>query len=227
MSTPDVAASTGTCRMCGAKASTRCSRCKDVYYCCKEHIANDWKRHKRLCVPAEGVQARPITIDAILFPVDEDMPRMVKVPCDVRHDDSDDYLDPSFFIMHHLDVREWFNLEGETFVRSFDFGGGAVTGTTGYNLALRYDDCVSINGSPVNRCVQSLTRGMAPHSWGGNLLVVRCEKPLMYCDRYYNANMREDLPRVVEALMGYGTDTYKHDPDAANKWGGRVPELEY
>ena len=31
---------TGSCRFCGAQASLRCSRCKDVYYCRKEHIVS-------------------------------------------------------------------------------------------------------------------------------------------------------------------------------------------
>ncbi|KAH9919851.1 uncharacterized protein B0H18DRAFT_844692, partial [Fomitopsis serialis] len=193
------------CRMCGAEASTRCSRCKDEFYCCKEHIASDWKRHKRLCIPAEGVQARPITMDAILFPVDEDRPRIVKVPCEVMRDEEPDI--PAFSTVHRLNMEEWFDLKGDTFVRPMDLGGGAVMRLPGpgYNLDIAYDDNSLVNGSPLNRCIQSLTRRMAPHSWAGNILARRSEKPLTYCMRYYNANMKEDLPRVVEFFMGYGT----------------------
>ena len=27
----------------------RCSGCKDIHYCCKEHQVKDWKRHKKEC----------------------------------------------------------------------------------------------------------------------------------------------------------------------------------
>jgi hypothetical protein len=27
-----------------------CSKCKKVFYCCKEHQKDDWKRHKKTCV---------------------------------------------------------------------------------------------------------------------------------------------------------------------------------
>ncbi|KZT71866.1 hypothetical protein DAEQUDRAFT_706076 [Daedalea quercina L-15889] len=220
---------TGPCRLCGVQASLRCSRCKDEYYCCKEHITSDWKRHKRLCVPAEGVDARPIMLDAILFPADASRPRMIKIPCEVRRDAEPVY--PAVAIQHHLDRGEWFDVgrKPTPFVRPFMIGGGAVINLPGpgYNLDIHYDDCFSINGSPFNLCVQALTRGMAPHGWAGNIIGVRHEKPLQYSVRYYNASMQEDLPRFVDFFMQYGTDSYKYDPEAAHKWGGRMKELEY
>lgn len=142
----------------------------------------------------------------------------------------DEEPDAVFAIRHKLNLGEWFDVGGKlTDIRSMYLGGGAVASLSGpgYNLGIEIDDCFGINGAPLNRCIQALTRGMAPHSWGGNVLALRSEKPLMYCIRYYSVDMKEDLPRVVEALMGYGTDSYKYDPDAAHKWGGRVKELEY
>uniref|UniRef100_A0A7S3DVM0 MYND-type domain-containing protein n=1 Tax=Entomoneis paludosa TaxID=265537 RepID=A0A7S3DVM0_9STRA len=44
-----MAASTGACRVCGAAAAKKCSRCKAVFYCCVEHQKSDWKRHKPSC----------------------------------------------------------------------------------------------------------------------------------------------------------------------------------
>ena len=38
-----------TCEACGLKASMKCSACKKVSYCCKEHQVLDWKRHKSVC----------------------------------------------------------------------------------------------------------------------------------------------------------------------------------
>lgn len=33
----------------GEKTLSRCSRCKGVYYCCREHQRRDWRRHKLSC----------------------------------------------------------------------------------------------------------------------------------------------------------------------------------
>lgn len=41
------------CKVCGKKEGVmRCSRCKTVGYCGKEHQAMDWKSHKRSCKAA-------------------------------------------------------------------------------------------------------------------------------------------------------------------------------
>lgn len=37
------------CKEMDAAKLSRCSGCKIVYYCCKEHQANDWKNHKKVC----------------------------------------------------------------------------------------------------------------------------------------------------------------------------------
>ncbi|XP_058796793.1 egl nine homolog 1 isoform X2 [Phymastichus coffea] len=39
------------CEVCGkSDRLLRCSRCKSIFYCTKEHQKLDWKRHKRQCV---------------------------------------------------------------------------------------------------------------------------------------------------------------------------------
>nr|CAD7264050.1 unnamed protein product [Timema shepardi] len=39
------------CDVCGAHAPNKCSACKQVAYCTKEHQKQDWKRHKEVCRP--------------------------------------------------------------------------------------------------------------------------------------------------------------------------------
>ncbi|KAI0732680.1 hypothetical protein C8Q72DRAFT_950315 [Fomitopsis betulina] len=215
----------GLCRFCGAQASLRCSRCKDVFYCGKDHSASDWKRHKRLCVAAQGVEPRSIMIDAILFPVDATEPRMIKLACKVERDLDPDI--PSFDIIHTLAMGAYFPLEPKD-IRTFTPGGGTVlVSKPGYQLNLYADDCSLINGSHVNLCVQVLTRGTAPHPWSGNIIGVRSERPLSYCGRFYNASMQEDLARLVDVFVRYGTESYRNEREAVAKWGGRVKELEY
>lgn len=44
------------CGLCGKteqdsdKSHARCSRCKSIHYCCKEHQAKDWDKHKSTCL---------------------------------------------------------------------------------------------------------------------------------------------------------------------------------
>lgn len=38
-----------TCAVCGKQASQRCSLCKAVHYCGREHQKQDWKTHKSKC----------------------------------------------------------------------------------------------------------------------------------------------------------------------------------
>jgi hypothetical protein len=38
------------CQICNQQCTTRCERCKEFYYCCKQHQKQDWKQaHKYEC----------------------------------------------------------------------------------------------------------------------------------------------------------------------------------
>lgn len=39
------------CRVCQAPSDTKCSNCKQAYYCSVEHQKSDWCQHKRACHP--------------------------------------------------------------------------------------------------------------------------------------------------------------------------------
>lgn len=41
------------CPVCKQPAILKCSLCKDIAYCCKDHQKKDWKSHKNLCRPFE------------------------------------------------------------------------------------------------------------------------------------------------------------------------------
>jgi hypothetical protein len=41
------------CNVCSSPAAHRCSACKQVTYCSKDHQKQDWKNHKSSCIPFE------------------------------------------------------------------------------------------------------------------------------------------------------------------------------
>ncbi|KAL9185028.1 hypothetical protein ACHAXT_002805 [Thalassiosira profunda] len=47
------------CAVCSAPASKRCTKCKSVWYCGREHQVSDWKAHKARCkvIAADIAQA--------------------------------------------------------------------------------------------------------------------------------------------------------------------------
>lgn len=40
------------CAICDTKCTSKCKRCKAVWYCCSEHQTQHWKQHKHLCYEA-------------------------------------------------------------------------------------------------------------------------------------------------------------------------------
>jgi hypothetical protein len=64
-----------------------------------------------------------------------------------------------------------------------------------------YDDNFGINESPVNRCIEGVTRGRAGHQWCGNILALRMGESY---DFYKSVDMKEDLKPLVSYLEEYG-----------------------
>ncbi|KAH3756389.1 hypothetical protein Pelo_11809 [Pelomyxa schiedti] len=47
------------CNKCGANASSRCSKCREVWYCTREHQVSDWPAHKAQCAKSRQQQQQP------------------------------------------------------------------------------------------------------------------------------------------------------------------------
>ena len=57
----------GTCAVCGAAASKRCSSCKRVSYCSEACQRNGWKTHKTECSPEPAPPPPPLTRHRLLL----------------------------------------------------------------------------------------------------------------------------------------------------------------
>ncbi|PBL04254.1 hypothetical protein ARMGADRAFT_1004866 [Armillaria gallica] len=184
-----------TCLVCDTPTSTRCSGCKSVYYCSKAHIAQDWLTHKAYCkrVSAAGTN----TFDTILFGVNETKPRLIKLPWSYAPRDIGDAS------WQKLDDKPWFDGK-EHFIRTLYVQRfGCLNGPPlGRTLAVLYDDYTSINGSPINRCIQTVTRGNTVHPWAGNILALREQG--MASELYNDAVMEEDLAPLIRYFEDYG-----------------------
>ncbi|PBK71887.1 hypothetical protein ARMSODRAFT_910761 [Armillaria solidipes] len=186
-----------TCLVCDTPVNTRCAKCTSVYYCSKAHIAQDWPMHKAYC---KRVRAATNTFDAILFGVDEIKPRAIKLPWSYGPQVDDD-------------PRGWQLLEREPWLGGKDrcpyffyVGTFGVNGPSlGRILALYYDENFLINGSPINRCIQNITKGKAAHPWAGNVLALR-SKGLRSLDWYNDAIIEEDLAPLVRFFEDYGKE---------------------
>ncbi|KAF9068694.1 hypothetical protein BDP27DRAFT_1223743 [Rhodocollybia butyracea] len=210
--------SKGHCRVCGTKTTLLCSRCHTACYCSREHIVEDWRRHKAECQAistlAEAQTEKPEkpgstteVLDAILFAVNEQKPRMIKVQVDTMP--GDEYDMP----WKKLRAEPWFSktpLAADTSrigtsVRSLLVGRQWSNGPPlehGLSLCIRYDENFLINKSKNNRCIQHLTNGKALHPWAGNFYVVRTDGFQEH--NYFSANMAEDLPALKKYFETYG-----------------------
>jgi len=146
----------------------------------------DWWSHKEYCRKIKAAGAN--TFDAILFAANETKPRLVKIPWKLVLGDEDD---PGSSY-HKLDTDIWFKSTDKAvrtmFFRQLGINYGPDLGRL---LGFLYDDNFSINGSPLNRCIEDVTEGKAGRQWRGNILGLRM-KDFSY-DFYASVNMEEDL----------------------------------
>ncbi|KII89347.1 hypothetical protein PLICRDRAFT_109853 [Plicaturopsis crispa FD-325 SS-3] len=186
---PASKAETHPCKVCSVPTTMRCSRCAEAWYCSKEHIAEVWRLHKPTCYPRGTVQA-------ILFPVDEDKPRMVTVEYWIEPPDEEDVM-PSK--SHRLNLKPWL---GRT--ESVDLNRHGIEGPPiGRTLRLIWGDCHLKDGSKSNRSILRATKGLQVHNWAGNIMAFRAVEPYQYIAQVKDAVMEEDLEPIIAYFSEY------------------------
>ncbi|KAL1760466.1 hypothetical protein FB107DRAFT_202958 [Schizophyllum commune] len=194
------------CRVCGDPTSMRCSRCHIVYYCSKEHIAQDWKKHRPGCNPgapaasAQDDTDNRRTLQAILLPVNEDTPRLIDVVSEKKYDE---VIDSTWYECKLAHLYPKTSFPRDLPIQTMGINGPTLEGDR--CISMIYDDKSLINGSPVNRCVQRLTNGKAQHRWSGNLVVLRLHPHEFVATKHRSVNMNEDLVTVRRYLEDYLT----------------------
>jgi len=235
---------TSACPVCNVPATKRCSRCASVYYCSVEHQTKHWTDHKAECkkvqrakeeqasgggqkslTPAQKNAKIPkdvgsmFTVDAILFPADEDRPRIVQMGFEVKSDeDGGAGMSDTW---HLYDMSYFERLLGDRMIgRSTIYhtkpGGSLIPG--GYTLELVYRDNYANDGSKLNRCIQNLTGGNTTHRFCGNVLALRrpgSGEGAIPSDLVVNVE-DGDLDILRNYFIGYGRATTQH-PDSLTR----------
>jgi len=131
------------------------------------------------------------TIDVILFAVNEDTPRLIKVP----------YKDDG--LAHFIQTPGWY-LERESFRTQSPVNNRLTPTRKRPVLFIEYDDMFAINGSELNRCIQTASGGKAP-AWRGTVFGVRAAPSYRagVSEKMANAVLEEDLPEIMDCLTSW------------------------
>ncbi|KAI0720250.1 hypothetical protein C8T65DRAFT_8435 [Cerioporus squamosus] len=141
------------------------------------------------------------SVDMLLFPVDADSPRIVRVHYDAQTDHYDGEES------HDID---WKPLLGDNAaftslpIGSVEMRPGITSmPLTSSRLYLAFNDCFAIDGSPINRCAEQLTGGSSSTEWRGNLVGYCAREPADTLTQFLDVSM-SDLAQYVRFLKYHG-----------------------
>ncbi|KLO07678.1 hypothetical protein SCHPADRAFT_1001474 [Schizopora paradoxa] len=197
----DVGSGSQACPICNSPATDRCSKCASAYYCSKEHQKEHWPEHKAKCkeihqkktneqlaekklTTAEKNAKIPkehdtkFTVDAILFPVDEETPRIIQMGFVQKRaeilDSPGDYEDIHFFDPDYTKKYLERGFVGRNYIFHQSTGGKRIP--EGCTLDVVYSEDFLYGGFKVNRCIHKLTNGRSVIDWRGNVIALRRPK---------------------------------------------------
>lgn len=208
------------CVMCYTIPGRLCKRCRSTYYCSRDCQRSDYASHKHLCrqLSTEPSRPSPEHKRAIFFPVDEDQPRLIWIPCRCQCDDDD--LRPWTEVDHHPYLgpdsprKGTMRIEHNP-VRSRNLGSGFAAWAPhkqGHCVSVLHRDAYLIDGSPTNRsisaCVRASCTSIPAHEYRGPMIALREIHHEDYVDitladfrhlmdylvSYRNTHIRESVP---------------------------------
>ncbi|KAI0783454.1 hypothetical protein C8Q75DRAFT_736789 [Abortiporus biennis] len=141
------------------------------------------------------------TVQAVLFPVDEDKPRLLDVEYTTRPSQSNPNVKE-----HLLYLLPWFKGPRDdptpyTVYRANGFDGPPL----GRTLQMFFNDNFMATKDPLNQCIQKIVPGGPGHDWCGHVLVLRAKEPgpVGNCLQYYDATL-EDVEPMINCWKDYG-----------------------
>lgn len=187
----------------------RCGSCNSSTYCSAECQKLDWPVHKILCrqfrdfgTPPAGLFRR-----GIFFPVDEKKPKFVWVPYTVRSEPRED-IDTAVFVPDR---------DGVMAIQAMDY-----TKACSKRLNLIIGSRSSFDGSPVNICIDEVTKGIRKMNWRGPVLVLKGKGP-----GYEDVDMvdfHDAVDYFTTAYLGPCIDPRVREALLKN-WGGNFGSL--
>ncbi|KLO08872.1 hypothetical protein SCHPADRAFT_834780 [Schizopora paradoxa] len=204
----DSGSDTQACPICDAPAVNRCSRCASVYYCSQEHQKEvRYESPSNALIPKES--GTKFTVDAILFPVDEDRPRIIQMGFTYKRQElvnsPGEYEDIHYFDSEYLRKYLKTPFLGNSFLFQQSSRGEPIP--DGASLHIVHNDTFMQDGSKVNQCIRKLTNGMSVHviDWRDNVIVLRKpkgRKPGLPSETVSNIE-EQDMRYILNYFMGY------------------------
>ncbi|KAL5633157.1 hypothetical protein ACGC1H_003598 [Rhizoctonia solani] len=166
------------CEICGQPTTLWCSRCQSAWYCCSDHLERDWNQHRLRCRSAHSggsdsnddgstttAQYTRQSIIGILFPVDEDRPKLVQLDCRARIDNSTGgplAWQPIVTNVINDDHPSQVVLEQ-----------GIAGDNLRFPIQLWSRGAFLSDGSVLNQSIYRLTKGQATYPWKGPFIALK------------------------------------------------------
>ncbi|KAK8241435.1 hypothetical protein IWZ00DRAFT_70361 [Phyllosticta capitalensis] len=158
-----------TCAICGKEGSKHCARCQSIDYCSTQCQKSDYPTHKLLCrtFMEFDASARPSPqhFRAILFPEDEQKPKIIWLHCPWIEGDEGRFELP--------DVEPFLGDDSISRTR-INFNRRLKCYLPDYTN-IRYRDAFLEGGSKLNQCIRAITNTSTTPYWCGPIVALGCK----------------------------------------------------